>query len=279
MDSIWAENKYLDINDLRLHYLDWGNDGSRPILLLHGFMGHAHVWDSFSLHFRNHYHVIALDQRGHGESQWSKEAAYSIDAHFSDLARLIEILNLDDLILIGHSMGGRNALFYAACIPEKVQRLILVDSRPGNSAQSRGALMQLLLYFPLQADSLDQVVESIQRLYPSMSAETAYNIAEYGYKKSENERYVPKYDTRMSLQCERAAYAAENMWSLLKNVFCPTLVLRGEKSPFLSRADAKKMCSLLPKAVLREIPHSTHMPAQENPDAFKKLVSEFLGEC
>ena len=87
MDSVKAEDKYLDINSLRLHYLDLGNDENRPMLLLHGFMAHAHVWDAFSLHFRKHFHIIALDQRGHGESQWSKEAAYSMDEHFSDLAR------------------------------------------------------------------------------------------------------------------------------------------------------------------------------------------------
>lgn len=278
MGSVRAENKYLDIHDLRLHYLDWGNYGNRQMLLLHGFMGHAHIWDAFARQFRNHYHVIALDQRGHGESQWSKEAAYSIDEHFSDLVRFIEILDMDDLVLIGHSMGGRNALFYTLCIPEKVHRLILVDSRPANSAASCDALKQLLLHFPLQVNSLDQVVESIQRRHPHMPTKTAYCIAEHGYRQSENGRYVPKYDTRMSLQCEKAEYAAENMWSLIDNVSCPTLVVRGEESPFLSRAVAKKMCSILQKAVLREIPHAAHMPVQENPDAFYKLVSDFLSE-
>jgi len=276
MDSVKAEDKYVDINGLELHYLDWGNYASPPMLLLHGFMGHAHVWDAFGQEFRSHYHVIALDQRGHGESQWSKETAYSIDEHFSDLAGFVETLDLDDLVLMGHSMGGRNALFFAVCVPEKVRRLILVDSRPGNSAESSSALMQLLLHFPLQADSLDQVVESIQRLHPYLPKEAAYHIAKYGYARSEYGKYVPKYDTRMSLQCEKADYAAENIWSFLKNVSCPTLVVRGEESPFFSREDAKKMCSILPKAVLREIPHSTHMPVQENPDAFKKVVSDFL---
>ena len=221
--------------------------------------------------------VIALDQRGHGESHWSKEAAYTIDEHFSDLARFVETLDLDDLVVIGHSMGGRNALFYAACAPERVHRLILVDSRPGNSAKSSSALMQLLLHFPLQADSLDQVVESIQKLHPYLPKETAYHIAKYGYARSVSGKYFPKYDTRMSLQCEEAAYSAENMWSFLKNVSCPTLIVRGQESPFFSREDAKKMCSILPEAVLREIPRATHMPVQENPDAFTRVVSDFLG--
>jgi pimeloyl-ACP methyl ester carboxylesterase len=276
MDSVKAEDKYLDINGLRLHYLDWGNDENRPMLLLHGFMGHAHVWDAFSLRFRKHFHIIALDQRGHGESEWPKEAAYSIDEHFSDLARFVEALDLVDLVMMGHSMGGRNGLFFAACIPERVHRLIIVDSRAGTSAESSSALMQLLLHFPLEADSLDEAAESIQSLYPYMPTVTACHIAKYGYAQSESGKYVPKYDTRMSLQSEKAEYCAENIWSFLKNVFCPTLVVRGEESAFLSREDAKKMCRVLPRADLREIPNSTHMPVQENPDAFKKVVSDFL---
>ena len=278
MDSVRATNKYLDINGIRLHYLDWGKYGNQQMLLLHGFMGHAHVWDSFSLQFRNYFHVIALDQRGHGDSQWSKEAAYSIDEHFSDLAGFVEALDLKDLVLMGHSMGGRNALFYAACIPERVHRLILVDSRPANSAESCKALKKLLLHFPLQAESLDQVVESIQGLYPYLSAATAYHLAKHGYRRSDYGRYVPKYDTRMSLQFEKADYSAENIWSFLNNVSCPTLVVRGEESPFLSREDAKKMCSVFPRAVLREIPYATHMPVQENPDDFNKVVLDFLSE-
>jgi esterase len=278
MDSVGAESKHIEINGLRLHYLDWGNCKNKQMMLLHGFMAHAHVWDEFSVQFRDHFDVIAVDQRGHGESQWSKEAAYSIDAHFTDFVRFVETVDLKDLILIGHSLGGRNALFYAACVPERVHRLILVDSRPGNSAESCDALMKLLLHFPLQAESLDQVAESIQRLYPYMLYKTAYYIAEYGYRKSENGRYIPKYDTQMSLQSENADYTAENMWSLINNVSCPTLVVRGEQSPFLSREDAKKMCNVLPRAVLREIPHATHMPVQENPEVFNKVVLDFLSE-
>jgi pimeloyl-ACP methyl ester carboxylesterase len=278
MDLVKAENKYLDINDLRLHYLDWDNCGNRPMLLLHGFMGHAHVWDAFSLQFRNQYHVIALDQRGHGESQRSQKAAYSIDEHFSDLSRIAETLDLKDLVIIDHSMGGRNALFFTVCVPERVQRLILVDSRPGNSAESSSALMQLLLHFPLQANSLDQVVESIQKLHPYLPETTAYHLSEHGYTRSECGEYIPKFDTRMALQIEKAKYSPENIWRFLKNVSCPTLVVRGEESPFLSREDAKKMCSFLPKAELREIPHAAHMPVLENPDAFNRVVSDFLSK-
>jgi len=246
------------------------------MLLLHGFMGHAHVWDRFSQEFRNRYHVISLDQRGHGESDWSEKIAYSIDDHFSDICRLAEILHLDGMILIGHSMGGRNALMYTACFPEKIDRLVLVDSRPRADEQSSNALLELLRHFPLQADTLEQVVESIREIYPLLPRGFAHHIATYGYRQNEDRRYVPRYDARMGLQCQRSSYAIENLWSLASNISCPTLIVRGEMSPFLSREDAKQFVDCLPRGTLKEIGHSTHMPVQENPEEFNDAVRQFL---
>ena len=97
MSAFVPKDKYLKINGLRLHYLDWGTKGHQPMLLLHGFMAHAHVWDDFALRFRNHYHILALDQRGHGESQWAKDVAYTLDDHFSDIYQFIEALGLAGL--------------------------------------------------------------------------------------------------------------------------------------------------------------------------------------
>jgi len=272
-----AEDKYIDIKGLRLHYLDWGNRDAQPMLLLHGFTGHAHVWDDFAIAFKRHYHVIALDQRGHGESQWSQESDYTLDAHFTDIAGFVDTLDLNDIVLIGHSMGGRNALYYAACVPERVQKLIVIDSRLETKTASNRALMKLLTRFPAQADSLDQVVKAMQKLYTYVPVKTAYHISKYGYKQTKPGAYTPKYDTRMSLKCEKADYSVENISFLLKNISCPALIVRGEKSPFLSREDARKIGKRIPDAVFSEISKATHMPVQENPEAFNAVVQKFLG--
>lgn len=276
MKAVKPQDRYLYNKGLRLHYLDWGNNKQQPMLLLHGFLAHAHVWDDFALNFRSHYHVIALDQRGHGESQWSKDVAYSMDDHFSDIAHFIETLDLKDLILIGHSMGGRNALFYTACSTRKVKRLILVDSRPDDNPQASKALRHLIVNFPLQAGSLNEVVRAVQSLYPYLPREFCHHITSYGYKQVHDGMFVPRYDSRMSLQSKLAGYAIEDLWVFMKNVNCPTLIVRGEENSFLSRQDAKNMCRIISKAEWKEIPESTHMPMQENPVAFNKVVSDFL---
>ena len=272
------KDRFLKVNRLRLHYLDWGNDGYQPMLLLHGFMGHAHVWDDFSLSFKTNYHVIALDQRGHGESQWSKDEAYSIDDHFLDLAKFIEMLQLKDLIIIGHSMGGRNALFYAACISDKVSRLILVDARPANNSKAAKALKQQLINLPLQASSFDEVLQAIQTLYPYLSLGICQHIATYGYKQMRHGKLVPKYDVRMSLNSDRLGYITEDLWPYMGNIACPTLIVRGKNSSFLSREDVRRMCRIIPQAEWSEVPKATHLPVQENPSAFKRMVSDFLSK-
>jgi len=246
------------------------------MLLLHGFMAHAHVWDDFALEFRPRYHLIALDQRGHGESQWPEDMAYTVDDHFSDIAHFIETLGLNDLILIGHSMGGRNALFYTACSTQKIERLVLVDCRPDDNVQASKALRHLLVSFPLETGSLHEVAQTIQGLYPHLSRESCHHIANYGYKQVRDGKFVPRYDIRMRLQSERAGYTVEDLRPFMKNVACPTLVVRGKESPFLSRQDAQTMCGLMSKAQLREIPESTHMPVQENPVAFNSAITDFL---
>ena len=269
-------DKYLYDKGLQLHYLDWGNDKSQPILLLHGFMAHTHVWDDFAVTFQSHYHVIALDQRGHGESQWSNDGSYTIDDHFLDIAHFIEILGLSNVILIGHSMGGRHALFYAACVPSTVDRLILLDARPGNDPQALHELRRLLATFPLEAHSLKEVVQAIQNLYPYLSRDMCYHIANHGYKKVQEECYIPKYDTRMAQQSDDTGYVTEELWSFMEQVLCPVLLIRGKESSFLSRKVSQQMCRALPQAKFKEIPKSTHMPLQENPIATMKVITDFL---
>lgn len=167
-------------------------------------------------------------------------------------------------------------MFYAACFPEKIERLVLIDSRLWDSEGSSNAFMHMLMHFPLQADTLETVIDSIRELYPLLSLEVARHIARYGYRQADDGKYVPRYDTRMSLQCQRMRYSAENLWSYVRNLSCPTLIVRGEKSPFLSNDDAKSIVAHLPRGALSTIRHSTHMPAQENPAEFKAVVWDFL---
>lgn len=272
-------DKYLAVNDLRLHYVDWGKSSHKTMLLLHGFMAHARAWDEFASWFRDRYHVIALDQRGHGDSQWSEDEAYSLDDHLSDISKVIEVLNLKNLILVGHSMGGRNGLFYTACHPQNVDKLVLVDARPANNVEASERLKHDLLHLPLKAGSLNEIAQPIHRLYPYLSIAICRDLASHGYKEEVlGGPFVPKYDVRMGFHSDRMGCITEDLWPFMKNITCPTLIVRGKESPFLSREDAERMSRIMPKAEWAEIPQATHMPVQENPVAFQKVISHFLNK-
>ena len=276
MEGCIPQDRHININGLTLHYLDWGNKNKQALILLHGFLGHAHVWDGIAPAFKDRHHVMALDQRGHGQSGWSQEAAYTIDDHFSDIDTFLTSLELSNVIMIGHSMGGRNALFYTACKPSAVAKLILVDARPDDTPKAAHALKHLLVTFPLKASGLDEVEQALQGLYPYLSKQCCKQIARYGYKQERDGIFIPRYDTRMSVQCERMNYVTEGLWPYLPNIACPTLIVRGKESPFLSREVAQRMGEAIPIAVVREIGKATHMPAQENPAVFQRIVWEFL---
>lgn len=270
-------DNHLEVNGLRFHYLEWGKVDSEPMLLLHGFMGHAHVWDNVASAFAERYRVLALDQRGHGESGWSKEAAYSIYDHYVDICGFVETLDLKDLNLIGHSMGGRNALLYAACAPQTVRRLVLVDARPGNSGEAAKALKDLVTSLPVRIRAVEEAAAVFKRLYPYLSEELCCHIVRHGFREAGDGTLIPRHDTRMNRLSERSKFVSEELWPFLEIVVCPTLVIRGEESPFLSQSEAARISKTIPRAMLQEIPHSTHLPAQENPVAFTEAVFCFLG--
>ena len=116
--QVQPQDKTVFANGLNLHYLDWGTVGKPAMVLLHGLRGHAHSWDDFSGAVCQQYHVLALDQRGRGLSDWAKDGDYSTGAYVADLAAFCDALGLDSPVLVGHSMGGRNVISFAARYPQ-----------------------------------------------------------------------------------------------------------------------------------------------------------------
>ena len=173
-------------------------------------------------------------------------------------------------------MGGRNALFYTACIASHVDRLILVEARPGKGLHASEALKHLVDTLPLKTDSLDEVARAVQSVYPYLSHDICRQMAFYGFREMPEGGFSAKDDIRMRHQSQQSGYGVQELWPFLKNIQCRTLIIRGEESPFLSCEDAEEMCRLIPQAEWREVPRATHMPIQENPEAFYREVSDFL---
>src|SRR4029077_20315780 len=110
MNLLRPVDRFVTVNGLRFHALDWGGEGRPPLLLLHGFTGHAHAWDTLAIAPQPHIHVVALDARGHGDSDPAD--VYDTAGSSRDLSSVVDQLGLRALTLVGLSMGGRSAMYF-----------------------------------------------------------------------------------------------------------------------------------------------------------------------
>ena len=114
-------------------------------------------------HLCEDYHVLALDQRGRGDSEWARDGVYTTEAYVADLLGFSTALGLAPCILVGHSMGGRNSMAFSARYPDKVQKLIVVDIAPGGASPGGTRIRQEIVGVPEEFDSFDAVVDYMSK--------------------------------------------------------------------------------------------------------------------
>jgi len=130
-DFATPREQFIELRGLRFHYLEWGDSAAPPLLMVHGGASSARgTWTLTAPSYANHFHIIAPDHRGHGETDWDPDARYGLPEYVADLAALIDALRLPPFFVIAHSMGGFITLAYAAEHPESIRGLVLVDAAP-----------------------------------------------------------------------------------------------------------------------------------------------------
>jgi esterase len=270
MNLLRPLDRVLTVDGLRLHLLDWGGEGRVPLLLLHGFTGHAHAWDTLSIALQPYFHVYALDQRGHGESEPAD--VYGPRAAFGDLSGVVDQLGLTPAVLIGLSMGGRNAMYFAARRPAAVRKLVVVDIGPEISARAAQAPPG-----PAEPETWDSIEQAAQHL---LHGNPYPGIHYYRWVASHSLRARPDgalvWAWHPSIK-ERRPSADVDWWDILRSIAAPTLVLRGEESLILDREVAERMARELPDGRFVEIPRAVHTLHEDNPDAVLTALRAFLG--
>jgi len=269
------EDKFVTVNNLKLHYMDWGNTKQQTMILLHGFIAHARSWDGFAAKMQNKYHVIALDQRGHGDSEWSKTGDYTSEDFGDDLAVFIDILEIKKPVIIGHSMGGRNVIIYAGNNPGNVDKLVAIDSRLKSDPINTIAI-QLMAQSTLDhLESMEEGVEALIRFSPNIPIELAEDLVLHGVRKLPDGSYIPKFDLTMKDQ-SLTKLLVSDLWPYLEKITCPTLIMRGVNSPIMPKELAQKMVEALPNGQLAEIEKAGHLVPQENHIGFENAIMRFL---
>jgi pimeloyl-ACP methyl ester carboxylesterase len=262
------------INGLDLHYLETGRTGAPPVCFLHGGAAHAHWFDRVIPKLAERFHVISLDQRGHGASAWAIPPAYATQDFASDLLALMDHLHWDRMALVGHSMGGHNAMGFAAWHPARVSALVVVDSRPQLPPDRIDRMRERGQRPPRLHATEEEAVRSFRLLPKETTAEPALleHLARAGLIRTERGyryRFDPAcYANRQPVDC----------WPLLPRVTAPALVVHGELSPILPAEMAARLGATIPRAEVVEIKDAYHHLILDAPEAFSGVLDRFLGE-
>ncbi len=269
MNLLRPVDRSLLVNGLRLHVLDWGGEGRTPLLLLHGFTGHAHAWDTLSIALQPHFHVLALDQRGHGDSDPAD--TYNALAAFEDIGGVVAQLGLTSLVLVGLSMGGRNAMYFTSKRPEAVRKLVVVDIGPEISKRAAAAPPG-----PPEPDtweSIEQAAQHLHRANPYPGIHYYRWVVSHSLRQRADGRLVWAWHPSVK---ERRTAPDIDWWAVVRAITPPTLVLRGAESHVLDRDVAERMAKELPRGRFVEIPRAVHTLHEDNPDAVLAALKEFL---
>jgi len=260
----------LQVKGLRFHLLDWGGEGRQPLLLLHGFTGHAHAWDTLSIALQPHFRVLALDQRGHGDSDPAN--AYNPIASFDDISGVVDQLGLRRLLMVGLSMGGRNAIYFTAKRPDLVDKLVIVDIGPEISKRAAEAPAG-----PPEPDTWDSIEQAARHLFrgnPYPGIHYYRWVASTSLRQRDDGALVWAWHPSVKLLRSQADI---DWWAMLRTITPPALVLRGEESMILDRDVAERMAKELPRGKFVEIPRAVHTLHEDNPEAVLAALRDFLG--
>lgn len=271
MNKQLPEDMSVNCRGLTIHYLDWGNREATPIVLIHGICSNAHYWDFFAARMSDSYHVLALDQRGHGDS--SRAESYGPRDYFSDLESFTEALDLPEFVLIGHSMGGINAIIYAARHPEMVSSLVIVDIGPEIGQAGRERMERERREEPGSFRTEEEAVSWIKSTDAWASEEFIRHQVKYSLIKDDNGQLVFKYDKKLM---ETDLRSPEWLWEYVAQLLCPVLLVHGAESDMLTLQTAETMAGDIPHCTIAEIERAGHGVPGDNTEAFTSAVLRFL---
>jgi pimeloyl-ACP methyl ester carboxylesterase len=274
---------------LRLHYVDWGNEGAPPLLLVHGGRDHCRNWDWVARELRHDYHVIAPDLRGHGDSQWLVGSNYAMVDYVYDIAQLLHQLQLFPVGIIGHSLGGSVSVQYTGIFPEKVNKLIsieglgpsprMIEARAGKTAHERmGEWIQSARKMagrqPRHYASLEEAFKRMQGENPHLSEDQARHLTIHGVNQNEDGSFSWKFDNyvRGNSPYSFNVDEAKDLWG---RISCPTLLVRGTEG-WTSDPERDGRLGFFQNARVINVDDAGHWVHHDQLDTFLKHAREFL---
>jgi pimeloyl-ACP methyl ester carboxylesterase len=279
-------DRYTQSQGLRLHYVEWGDPKSETLFLIHGNRDQARSWDFFVTDLlkrhRFPFHVVALDLRGHGDSEWnSADSGYHHEDFLHDLSAVFRSIGKESVSLIGHSMGGSMAVLFTACFPERVKRLVLLEA-VGPFARKDEEIPELLaqrleggeLYLERTTNgTLEEAAGAVKKRFPLIPDAMCGYMARFGTNRTAT-GLIWKHDPRLRLRSSTTLSEGQ-IRAFIRRINCSTLIVYGSESGFTKSARAPRL-DLFPNAQIVEVPGAGHHIPHERPAELAKIVSNFL---
>jgi pimeloyl-ACP methyl ester carboxylesterase len=264
---------YIEAAELRLHYLDYGSAGKPPVICLHGAAAHAHWFDFIATGFTADYHVLALDHRGHGDSDWCDPSAYSYERYAADLGDVANKLDLKDFVLIGHSMGGMVSLIYTAANQRRVSKLIVVDSMLRITEELAANYPTVGSRGENGYSTREEFVERYRLRPPSTNirSEVLAHLAQNSVRQTPEGRWRYKFDR--NVYAKRKAIDGLPYWG---RIDIPVLLVKGERSTRITHEIVAEVKAQCPQVEVAEVFDSGHHVTVDNPKGFVDAVCAFL---
>ncbi len=235
-------SKFYLSQGIKLHYLDWGNEGAPLLVLVHGMRDHARSWDWVARELRHDWHIIAPDLRGHGDSGWSPDGAYHIPYYLLDFIELVDSVAREPFTIVAHSLGGNPTARFAALYPQQVRKLVLIDAMgPTSQVIARwdqiGVVHRTREWLeksrestqatPRRYATIDEAIARMAEANKHLSPEQAHHLATYGAR-LHADGYGWKYDPRAgAILPEDFAIDLSAYW---RGIAAPTLICWGTES-------------------------------------------------
>ncbi len=270
-------DRTLVLHGQTFHFTDSGHPASPAVVMLHGITGHARTWDDEAEALAGRFRVVALDQRGHGDSDPAPDGDYTVATMADDLAAFADALGLARFSIVALSMGGRVAIAFAGRRPKRVDSLVVVDIGPDIAPAGRLRVGALMASTPERFESVEAAMAFGRAANPRYSDAMLRHRVVHGTRRVDG-GFVWKYDREIREAVRAGRWRdAIDLWPLWQAIACPVLVVRGADSDVLSPETAKRMLETNPRARLVEVPDAGHTVPGDQPEAFRRILLEFFG--
>jgi len=264
-------DQFVTVNGLRIHYLDWGSRDKPPLVMIHGIARVAHTFDHLAPMFVDRYHVLAIDMRGHGDSDWDPGARYLVEDHVKDLEAFVSQLQLRRLTLWGNSTGGRVAQVFAGLHPDLVSALIVEDVGPERPRSIADNFARQVQVEAKGWASEDELLAQLRKGNQGISDDQLRTYARFGSKPGPDGRIIWKRDPNLA-----KGFVETELWQYVRRITSPTIYIFGGRSTIVPVETQEQLKKTVPGVEIVTMPGLGHYPSQESPEAFLRIVNGFL---